>query len=265
MEVTNELDTGVVHPARRYNYWLGGTDNFAVDRESGDLLAKAYPAARTAARANRAFLQRAVRFLAAEAGVRQFLDIGTGLPTADNTHEVAQAIDPACRVVYADNDPLVTAHARALLTSTPEGRTRYLEADLREPERILDSLEILDLTRPAALVLVAVVHFLPEQEEARRIVRVLLDALPAGSYLAMSCATTDLLTPEVKANWDESLRTGKSDVHPRTRAEFAGFFAGLELIDPGIVPVGEWRAAEPVEASLYGAVGRMSPATLTRR
>src|SRR5689334_4310329 len=140
--MTDRFDTGVAHPARRYNYWLGGKDNFAADRESGDLLAESYPAARIAARANRAFLRRAVGFLAGEAGIRQFLDVGTGLPTVDNTHQVAQRIAPDSRIVYVDNDPMVMAHARALLTSTPEGETRYLEADLREPAKILASLDI---------------------------------------------------------------------------------------------------------------------------
>ncbi|MBM2623667.1 SAM-dependent methyltransferase [Actinoplanes sp. LDG1-06] len=260
--MTDRFDSGTAHPARRYNYWLGGKDNFAADRESGDLLAKSYPAARIAARANRAFLGRAVRFLAAEAGIRQFLDIGTGLPTADNTHEVAQGVAPESRIVYVDNDPMVMAHARALLTSTPDGETTYLEEDLRNPERILASAGILDFTRPVGLILVAVVHFLPGQEESLRIVRTLVDALPAGSHLVMSLATTDLLTPELKAAWDESLRTGRSDVYPRTREEFAAYFEGLDLVAPGIAPVGDWRpdpeAEEhptPVEASIFGAVG----------
>jgi hypothetical protein len=260
------LDTGVVHPARRYNYWLGGKDNFAADRESGDLLAKAYPAARIAARANRAFLQRAVRYLAGEVGIRQFLDIGTGLPTADNTHEVAQRIAPESRIVYVDNDPMVMAHARALLGSTPEGRTRYLEEDLRDPERILshpDLVDTLDLAQPVALMLVATVHFLPDQAVARGILQTLLKALPSGSHLVMSCATKEFLTPEVAANWDESLRTGRSDVYPRDRAEFTEFFAGLELVEPGIVAVSQWRpdldAAEhpaPADAAIFGAMGK---------
>jgi hypothetical protein len=264
--MSDKLDTGVAHPARRYNYWLGGKDNFAADRESGDLLAESYPAARVAARANRAFLQRAVRYLAGEAGIRQFLDIGTGLPTADNTHEVAQRIAPDSRVVYVDNDPMVMVHARALLTSTPQGRTQYLEEDLRSPERILshpDLVDVLDLREPVALMLVSVVHFLPEQAVARDLVRNLLGALPPGSYLTVSCATTDFLTPELAAGWDESLRTGRSDVYPRDRAEFGEFFAGLDLVEPGIVAVSEWRpdpaAAEhpaPVDASIFGAVGR---------
>ncbi len=261
--MSDKFDTGVAHPARRYNYWLGGKDNFAADRESGDLLTKSYPAARIAARANRSFLQRAVRHVAAEGGVRQFLDIGTGLPTADNTHEVAQRVAPESRIVYVDNDPMVMSHARALLTSTPEGETRYLEEDLRNPERILAAADLLDLSQPVGLVLVAVVHFLPEQERARSIVHTLLEALPSGSHLVMSCATTDFLTPELKANWDESLRTGRSDVHPRSRAQFDEFFTGLELVDPGVVAVSQWRpdpAAEehptPVEASIFGAVAR---------
>ena len=264
--MTDKLDTGVAHPARRYNYWLGGKDNFAADRESGDLLAQSYPAARIAARANRAFLRRAVRYLAAEAGIRQFLDIGTGLPTADNTHEVAQRLAPDARVVYADNDPMVMAHARALLGSTSQGRARYLEEDLRDPERILshpDLVETLDLGQPVALMLVAIVHFLPDQPATREIVQTLLAALPAGSHLTMSCATTEFLTPELAANWDESLRTGRSDVYPRDRAAFTEFFAGLDLIEPGIVAVSEWRPdpdddehPAPVDASIFGAVAR---------
>ena len=263
--MSETLDTGVAHPARRYNYWLGGKDNFAADRESGDLLAESYPAARIAARANRAFLQRAVRYLAEEVGVRQFLDIGTGLPTADNTHDVAQRIAPQSRVVYVDNDPMVLAHARALLTSTPEGQTAYFDADLRRPEGILShsDLQILDLTEPVALMLIAVVHFLPEQSAARAAVRTLVDALPSGSYLTMTCATNEFLTPDLAAAWDENVRTGRSDVYPRTRPEFSEFFTGLDLVEPGIVALGEWRpdpnATEhpaPVDASLFGAVAR---------
>jgi hypothetical protein len=262
--MTDRFDTGVAHPARRYNYWLGGKDNFAADRESGDLLAKSYPAARIAARANRAFLGRAVRYVAADAGVRQFLDIGTGLPTAENTHQVAQRIHDDARVVYVDNDPMVMVHARALLTSTPAGVTRYLEEDLRNPAKILaQAAEVLDLSQPVGLVLVAVVHFLADQDEAREIVHTLLDALPSGSHLVMTCATTDFLTPELTANWDESLRTGRSDVYPRTRAEFDSFVADLSPVDPGVVAISEWRPdpeaeekPSPVEASLFGVVAR---------
>jgi hypothetical protein len=254
--MTDRFDTGVAHPARRYNYWLGGTDNFAADRESGDLLARSYPAARIAARANRAFLGRAVRYLSAEAGIDQFLDIGTGLPSAGNTHEVA----PAARVVYVDNDPMVAAHGRALLDGTG---SRFVEEDLRNPDRILAQADLPDLTRPVALMLVAVVHFLPDQGQAREIVRTLLHALPFGSHLVMSCATTDFLTPELKASWDESLRSGRSDVHPRTRAQVEEFLTGLDPVSPGLVAVGEWRPdpastqrPTPVEASLFGVVAR---------
>ncbi|MEV4350581.1 SAM-dependent methyltransferase [Actinoplanes sp. NPDC049596] len=262
--VTDKFDTGVAHPARRYNYWLGGKDNFAADRESGDLLAQSYPAARIAARANRAFLGRAVRYVASEAGVRQFLDIGTGLPTADNTHEVAQRVAPSSKIVYVDNDPMVMAHARALLTSTPSGETRYLEEDLRHPAKILSSASsVLDFSQPVGLILVAVVHFLPSQDESLSIVESLLDALAPGSHLIATMATTDLLTPSLRANWDESLRTGRSDVYPRTRDEFAAYFSGLSLVSPGITPVADWRPdpdadehPTPVEASIFGAVGR---------
>src|SRR5690242_4503822 len=176
------VDETRVHSARRYNYWLGGKDNFAVDRESGDQIAAVFPTIRVTARENRGFLRRAVTHLAAEAGVRQFLDIGTGLPTADNTHEVAQRVAPSSRVVYVDNDPMVLVHARALLTSTPEGRTHYLEADLRTPGKILadpEVLDVLDLDQPVALMLVAVLHFVRDDAEAREIVRTLVDALPS--------------------------------------------------------------------------------------
>ena len=250
------------HSARIWNYLLGGKDNFASDRAAAEAVLGQMPEIREFARAGRQLLARAIGFLAGEAGIRQFLDIGTGLPTVDNTHEVAQRIGPDSRIVYVDNDPMVMVHARALLTSTPEGETRYIEEDLRHPAKILDAASILDFARPVGLILVAVVHFLPSQQEAASIVRTLLDALPSGSHLVMSCATTDFLTPELKANWDESLRTGRSDVYPRTRAEFEEFFAGLELVEPGVVAVSEWRPAAdedeqatPVEASIFGAVG----------
>lgn len=259
------LDTSTVHPARRYNYWLGGKDHFAVDRASGDLIEQAYPAVRVSARENRAFLQRAVRFLAGEAGIAQFLDVGTGLPTADNTHEVAQALNPAAHVVYVDNDPMVMTHARALLTSTSEGRTRYLEQDLRHPDRILahpDLTATLDLGRPVGLMLIAVLHFIPDQAEARDIVRYLMDALPAGSYLVASNATLDFVSVEAAALAREWLAQGRTDAHHRDHGEFAEFFAGLDLVDPGIVVVSEWRPTSkadqrpgPEQVSIYGGVG----------
>ncbi|HWS34481.1 MAG TPA: SAM-dependent methyltransferase [Actinoplanes sp.] len=260
------LDTTTAHPARRYNYWLGGKDHFPADRASGDLIESVHPTVRLSARENRAFLQRAVRFLAEEARVAQFLDIGTGLPTADNTHEVAQRRVPHARVVYADNDPMVGVHARALLTSTPEGRTRYLEADLRDPAAILghpDLRDTLDLGQPVALVLVAVLHFLADPAEARDVVGELLAALPSGSYLAASHFTLDFAAPEKAAVARDMIARGRSDAHPLTRAEFARFFTGLGLIGPGIVPVSEWlpevpahQRPAPEEIGVYGAVGR---------
>jgi len=258
------IDTTTSHPARRYNYLLGGKDNFQADRESGDELARLNPAIKIAAMENRAFLQRAVAFVA-EQGIRQFIDIGTGLPTADNTHEVAQRIAPESRIVYVDNDPLVLVHARALLTSTAEGRTAYIEADLREPDKILNDpalRETLDLTQPVGLVLVSVLPFVPGDDVAGPIVRTLLDALPSGSYLVLSHATFDTLDPEVAAQYWEMFRAGKSDIWPRTRAEFRDLFAGLELAEPGVVQVHEWRPRPDAtpraanEINNWAAVGR---------
>jgi SAM-dependent methyltransferase len=182
------------HSARVYDYYLGGKDNFAADRETGHRAMQSWPAVRTAVRENRAFLGRAVRYLAADAGIRQFLDIGTGLPSADNVHEVAQAVAPESCVVYVDNDPIVLAHARALLTSVPEGCTAYIDADLRDPETLLASPEVaetLDLSRPVALMLVAVLHFLVDADDPGRVVATLLDALAPGSYLAASHVTPE--------------------------------------------------------------------------
>src|SRR5439155_7565350 len=182
----SEIDTSKPHAARMYDYLLGGKDHFAIDRETAEKGIKLIPTGRTAARENRAFLGRAVRYLVAEAGIRQFLDIGTGLPSANNVHEVAQGLVPSCRVVYVDNDPIVLAHARALLTSSPEGKTAYIHADLREPDRILKdpaTLRTLDFDKPIALMLVAILHFLPDEWDPRGIITTLLDALPSGSYL----------------------------------------------------------------------------------
>jgi S-adenosyl methyltransferase len=260
------IDTTRPHSARRYNYWLGGKDNFAVDRESGDTIAAAFPTVRAMAIENRSFLRRATTFLTAEVGIRQFLDIGTGLPTADNTHEVAQRIAPASRVVYVDNDPMVLVHARALLTSTPEGRTAYLDADLREPEKILAHpalLETLDLSRPVGLMLIAVLHFVRDTAEAVEIVHTLLDALPPGSHLVVSHATEDFADAGTKARYAELLAGGRIDAFARTGAELAEIFGGLEIVEPGIVMVSDWRAeAEPQprpgrgEVAGYGVVAR---------
>jgi hypothetical protein len=263
--VSSRIDTSVAHPARRYDYWLGGKDNFAADRESGDAIAAAFPSIRTSVLENRRFVHRAVAFLAREAGIRQFLDIGTGIPTSPNVHEVAQRIAPAARVAYVDNDPVVLAHARALLTSSTEGATAYVDADLRTPERILTDpsvLRTLDFAEPVALMLLAIVHFIPEEDNPYGIVARLLDALPSGSYLVMSHATSDDLAPELTADIAAG-RHGPGRL--RTRAEFTRFFDGLELIPPGIVSVAEWRAEnEPqprpsaADTAVYGAIGKLA-------
>nr|WP_203730287.1 SAM-dependent methyltransferase [Actinoplanes durhamensis] len=257
------MDTSVAHPARRYNYWLGGKDHFAADRESGDLHAKAFPTVRIAARENRDFLRRSVRFLA-ESGIRQFLDIGTGLPVPDNTHEIAQRIDPTSRVLYVDNDPIVMTHSRALTIGSPTGRTGYVEADLRSPEVILEAPElraVLNLQEPVGLLLVAVLHFLHDDTQAQGIVRTLLAALPPGSYLVASNLTLDYASPEQVAKHKELLASGRTDARARNSAEFGSFFTDLELVSPGIVAVSDWRPESDerptaADVSIYGAVGR---------
>jgi hypothetical protein len=264
-QFAGQLDTSVAHPARRYNYWLGGKDNFAADRESGDEIAQVFPTIRIMAVENRRLLQRAVRYLAAEAGIRQFLDIGTGLPTADNTHEVAQRVAPGTSVLYVDNDPLVLVHARALLTSSPEGRTDYVDADLTDPQSILRHPAVratLDLDRPVALVLLAVLHFVPSRARAAEIVHELMDALPSGSYLLASHATQDYADPGLITAYRKLLDEGRADVWPTTKAEMEAVFAGLTLVEPGIVPAGEWRPEAAAEipdraaVGLYTGVGR---------
>jgi hypothetical protein len=257
------IDTSTAHPARRYNYWLGGKDNFAADRASADAIEAVYPHIRTAAVENRRFLSRVVRYLVEMAGVRQFLDVGTGLPTRDNTHEIAQRVDPTARVVYVDNDPMVLAHARALLTSHPAGATGYIEADLREPGTILAAPELrgtLDLTQPVAVLLVAVLHFLPGNAQAHDVVKTLMAAMPVGSYLVVSHATTDVLPADTTRRLAVRDLPGRGDFAARSRRQVARFFDGLTLVDPGLQIVSAWRpdsgppqpAAERVAA--YGAV-----------
>ncbi|HST84208.1 MAG TPA: SAM-dependent methyltransferase [Kineosporiaceae bacterium] len=261
-EWLERLDTSVVHPARRYNYWLGGKDNFAADRESGDATAAMFPTIRTAVVENRRFLRRAVTLLTQQAGIRQFLDIGTGLPSADNTHEVAQRLAPEARVVYVDHDPLVMVHARALLRRASDaGLTDYIEADLRDPDKILEQARrTLDFTRPVALMLVAILHFIREEEDPYGLVRRLIDALPSGSYLVISHGTGEWLTPEIIA---ESA-TGPAPIWFRSRAQFARFFDGLDVLEPGIVSAAHWRAENEdqprpsaQEVSMYSAVARV--------
>jgi O-methyltransferase involved in polyketide biosynthesis len=265
--VPRGIDPTKPHPARRYDYWLGGKDNFAADRESAETLAAGFPTIRLAALENRKFLQRAVRYLVAEAGIRQLLDIGAGLPSAGNVHEVAQGIAPESRVLYVDNDPIVLAHARALLNSTPEGATAYLDADLREPEKILRSPELartLDLSKPTALILVAVMHFIVDDEEAYRLVDTLRKELAPGSYLVMTNATTDYLPEERREMVAEADKKSGVPFRTRTAEEFARFFDGLELLEPGVGSIVEWRPSVPPEqrpapedVSIHGAVARV--------
>jgi hypothetical protein len=257
------FDTSVPHPARRYNYWLGGKDNFAADRASGDAVAAFVPTIRLWAQENRRFLGRTVDYLAREAGVNQFLDIGTGIPAADNTHEVAQRANPAARIVYVDNDPIVLVHARALLTNEKyQGPISYIDADLRDPATILGDPALattLDLSEPVALMLIAVLHFLPDEYRPHDVVRTLLDALPSGSYVVISHATHDFMDAEQATGAQQNDR----DFTFRTQEEFARFFDGLELVEPGIVSIADWRAeGEPLprpsvaDVAAYGAVGR---------
>ncbi|WP_019631943.1 SAM-dependent methyltransferase [Actinomadura atramentaria] len=244
------IDPTKAHPARRYNYWLGGKDNYAADRESAAIVASAFPTVRLAAVENRKFLRRAVTYLTADAGIRQFLDIGTGLPSAGNVHEVAQAIAPESRIVYADNDPIVLVHARALLTSVPEGRTAYLDADLRDPEKIVrhpDLLRTLDLGRPVALMLVATLHFVTDDERPYEIFSTLREILPSGSHVVISHATDEYLTPEARAEADAANVRSGVPFRMRSRDEVLRFVDGLELVEPGIGSVVDWRPDEPVD------------------
>ncbi len=240
--LSSEIDTTIAHPARVWNYWLGGKDNFEVDREVGDHTIAAYPHIIELARNQRSFLVRAVTHLAKETGVRQFLDIGTGLPTANNTHEVAQSIAPESRIVYADNDPLVLVHARALLTSHPKGTTDYIDADLRDPDKILAAAaKTLDFTKPIAITMLGIVIFLADDDEAYGAVDRLVEALPSGSYLAMTHTTNAVhgaATDEAVRIWNEG---GSDPMVVRSLDGIGRFFRGLELVEPGIVSLTRWR------------------------
>jgi SAM-dependent methyltransferase len=256
-----EINTNVAHPARVYDYWLGGKDNFPADHALAEAILEAVPIMRTMAWANRAFLGRSVRYLTREAGIRQFLDIGTGIPTAGNTHEVAQEIAPEARVLYVDNDPIVLAHARALMTSHAAGQTAFIAADLRQPESILGDPALattLDLGKPVAVMLVAILMFLPDADDPYGIVARLLDALPSGSHLVISHPTADFDAEAMGGAVAASKRSGISLV-PRGRAEVEAFFKGLDLVEPGVVPVGAWRPDQEGEAeplNIYAGVGR---------
>jgi SAM-dependent methyltransferase len=255
-----DIDASVPHSARIWNYWLGGKDNFQADREAGDAFLAVYPEQRDKARACRDFLARAVRHLALEAGVRQFLDVGTGLPTADNTHEVAQRVAPESRVVYVDNDPLVLAHARILLTSSPQGVTSFIEADLHDPEAILaEAGRTLDLDRPVALLMIGVLGHVADYDEARAVVRRLLAGLPPGSYF-VQCDGTDTSAAYLAAI-EQYRDEGGVPYNVRSRDQIAGFYDGLELVEPGVVPIPRWRPelsdfTGPADVDELGGVGR---------
>jgi hypothetical protein len=267
LEAVLEIDTSKPHPARMYDYALGGKNHFAADREIAAKVLESSPTSRTIARENRAFLGRAVRYLAGEAGIRQFLDIGTGLPTTNNVHEVAQAAAPSSRVVYVDNDPMVLAHARALLTSAPEGRTAYIHADLHDPGAILSdpaTREVLDFSQPIALMLVAILHFIPDEDKPEEIIATLLNALPPGSYLSASHGTAEH-NPDEAATALRTYREARIPMQFRDSDEFARLaFSGLDLVPPGVELVSEWRPEstgprpKPSEVNCYGGVARKS-------
>ncbi len=248
--------------ARVYDYWLGGKDNFAADRAVAEQVAAAYPDVRAAVRAQRAFLARAVHFLVAEAGIRQFLDIGTGLPSADNTHQVAQRAAPQSRVVYVDNDPIVLSHARALLASSPEGATAYIDADLRATGTILErAAAVLDFGQPVAVMLLGILQGIPDRDEPGSIVARLMDAVPPGSYLAISHIASDVAASDVEEGVQRYNQQAAVPVAARTHAEVCRFFAGLELVEPGVVQVHRWRAGvgdlgKNRDLAIYAGAGR---------
>jgi len=258
-DLPQKIDSTVPHSARIWNYWLGGKDNYPVDHEAGDEFAEVFPGIVDAARGSRYFLARAVRHLADEAGVRQFLDVGTGLPTVDNTHEIAQQAAPDARVVYVDNDPLVLVHAHALLTSTPQGVTDYLDADLHDPDAILEgAARTLDFTRPVGLMMLGILGHVPDDELARSLVRRLLAALPSGSFLTLSDGTD--VSQARQAAHRRYNSSGADPYHLRSPERLERFFDGLELLEPGVVPVTQWRPENsPFPAATvttYGGVGR---------
>jgi hypothetical protein len=260
-EMPLSIDTSVAHVARVYDYWLGGKDNFAADRAAGEQAIQAYPDIVYSVRANRAFLARTVRYLAKEAKIRQFLDIGTGIPTANNTHEVAQSVAPGCDVVYVDNDPVVLAHARALLVSGEQGHTSYIDADLRDAGQILaEAAGTLDFSQPMAIMLMAILQHIDDADDPYGIVARLVEAVPYGSYLVISHPAADI---EREAMAEMAVRLNKlmaEKVTFRTQDQVARFFDGLELVEPGIVRVQQWRPNTEKEArspaALWGGMGR---------
>jgi hypothetical protein len=259
VSVVARIDTSIPHSARVWDYWLGGKDNYGPDRLVGDEIVKVMPDLPVNARAEREFIGRVVRHLAGEAGIDQFLDVGTGIPTAENTHQVAQRVNPKTRIVYVDNDPIVLAHARALLRSTPEGATAYIDADLREPEPILEqAARTLDFSRPVALMLMGVLEFVPDDAQAHAAVRTMLDALPAGSYMAIAHSVNSPSMDEAAARWNAS---AAAPLTLRTPRQLEEFFEGLELLEPGMLSLPKWRPEPETsfrgrEVFQYGGVGR---------
>ena len=237
-----DFDTTVAHPARIWDYWLGGKDNFAADRQAAERVLEVMPAMGLIARTGREFLATAVRYLAAEVGIRQFLDIGTGLPTASNTHEVAQSVAPEARVVYVDNDPIVLTHARALLTSHERGTTAYVDADLRDTGRILaEARETLDFSQPVGVMLLAIMHFILDGDDPRGIVAKLMEPLAPGSYLVMSHASSDIEVGGLDRATDRYNSDSVVRIRMRSAEQVTRLFDGLEIIEPGVVPLGTWR------------------------
>ena len=248
--VVRTIDPSVAHIARIQDYWLGGKDHFEADRIAGDEAIAQLPDMVASVRNTRAFLGRTVRFLARERGIRQFLDVGTGIPTAANTHEVAQRVAPDSRIVYVDNDPMVLAHARALLTSTAEGKCSYIDADIRDPDKILaDAGEVIDFTRPVAVVLMAVLQFVPDADDPYGLVRRLMAAMPDGSYLVISHPAADIQAAAMAGMATRLNKLMAQQVKPRSKAEVTAFFDGLDLVDPGVIRCPEWRPDRPEDAA----------------
>jgi SAM-dependent methyltransferase len=258
------FDTSVANQARIYDYLLGGKDNYAADREAVDAVIKIAPEMGFTARANRAFLGRAVRYLAAEAGIRQFLDIGTGIPTAGNTHHVAQAAAPESRVVYVDYDPIVLAHARALLNSSQAGATEYIDADLRDTDTILSrASRLLDFTQPVGVTMLFILHAIPDEDDPYAIVATVLDALPPGSYLVLSHLGSDIFDEEAQQGFQNIVgRMSQQQYTGRSREQMLRFFKGMELVEPGLVRIEEWRpdpaSVSDYKSTAWGGVGRKS-------
>jgi hypothetical protein len=257
--VVRAIDPSVAHIARVQDYWLGGKDHFDADRIAGDEAIAQLPDMVASVRNTRAFLGRTVRFLARQKGIRQFLDVGTGIPTAANTHEVAQRVAPASRIVYVDNDPMVLAHARALLTSSDEGKCAYIDADIRDPEKILNTAaEVLDLTEPVGLVLMAVLQFVPDDADPYGLVRRLMAAVPGGSYLVISHPAADIQAAAMAGMATRLNQLMAQRVKPRTKAEVTAFFDGLDLVEPGVIRCPEWRPDRPEDgagkSTMWGGV-----------